>query len=239
MNLILLTDDDFTHSKQNRVQIADRRFDHIKTFYNVAADQELPVGVVGGKMGVGKIVSVSNSSLLMDITVTTPPPEPCPTTLICALPRPKTARKVVQCATALGIKGIYFINSWRVEKSYWQSPLLEKKAINNNCILGLEQACDTIMPTITLRKRFKPFVEDELPDIIRNRPSYVFHPYTGNTIRNIELLPDSTIIIGPEGGFNEYEIRLLTEAGCTAVSAGKRILRVEYAIPYILGNFRL
>ncbi len=37
------------------------------------------------------------------------------------------------------------------------------------------------------------------------------------------------LIIGPEGGFSESEVRKLTEAGAVSVSLGKTILRVETA----------
>ena len=37
------------------------------------------------------------------------------------------------------------------------------------------------------------------------------------------------LIIGPEGGFSEAEVRKLTEAGAVSVSLGKTILRVETA----------
>ena len=37
------------------------------------------------------------------------------------------------------------------------------------------------------------------------------------------------ILIGPEGGFEEEEIRRLTEQGCRTVSLGTRILRTETA----------
>jgi len=62
----------------------------------------------------------------------------------------------------MGVKKIIFIHSYRVEKSYWQTPLLEEKNIEEQLILGLEQAKDTVMPEVILAKRFKPFVEDEL-----------------------------------------------------------------------------
>ena len=37
------------------------------------------------------------------------------------------------------------------------------------------------------------------------------------------------IVIGPEGGFSEEEIAILTEKGAASVSLGTRILRTETA----------
>ena len=69
-------------------------------------------------------------------------------------------------------------NSSRVEKSFWQSPFLQPEALEQQMILGLEQARDTLMPEIHLRKRFKPFVEDELGEIIKGSQALVAHPLT-------------------------------------------------------------
>ena len=45
-----------------------------------------------------------------------------------------------------------------------------------------------------------------------------------------------TLAVGPEGGFIDYEIGKLCEAGFQPVTLGSRILRVETAIPVILGR---
>jgi 16S rRNA (uracil1498-N3)-methyltransferase len=44
------------------------------------------------------------------------------------------------------------------------------------------------------------------------------------------------VVIGPEGGFSQEEIRLAKKAGFTAVSLGKRILRAETAGIALLAN---
>lgn len=52
---------------------------------------------------------------------------------------------------------------------------------------------------------------------------------TGEIIRNIQPGQDIAIFIGPEGGFDEAEIRMALEDGMEAVTLGKRILRTETA----------
>ena len=101
--------------------------------------------------------------------------------------------------------------------------------------LGLEQAGDTAAPEIQLHKRFKPFVEDILPEIAAARPAYAAHPYAAEKMPSGIAHPCS-IVIGPEGGFIPYEIDLLIENGCRAVSLGSRIIRTETVIPYVLGR---
>lgn len=52
---------------------------------------------------------------------------------------------------------------------------------------------------------------------------------TGEIIRNIQPGQDIAVFIGPEGGFDEAEIRAAREAGMETVTLGKRILRTETA----------
>ncbi len=59
----------------------------------------------------------------------------------------------------------------------------------------------------------------------------LFHPHTD---RPTAPLPRQeprqiTLIIGPEGGFSEDELRLATERGCHTVCLGQRVLRTETA----------
>jgi len=133
------------------------------------------------------------------------------------------------------VKELHLINSYKVDKSYWGTPWLEEAAIREQLLLGLEQSVDTVMPRVYLHKRFKPFVEDQLGAIIAGSTALVAHPYT-ETPCPIGLKEPCSLVIGPEGGFIPYEIDKLLESGCTPVSLGSRILRVETAIPVLIAK---
>lgn len=53
-------------------------------------------------------------------------------------------------------------------------------------------------------------------------------------VKTIEDKKRAAIIIGPEGGFSEEEVKLAEEAGYSRVSLGRRILRAETASFYAL-----
>jgi len=137
---------------------------------------------------------------------------------------------VIAAVTSLGVKKIFLINAWRVEKSYWKSPKLNE--LRSSMIAGLEQARDTILPTISLHRLFVPFVE-ELK--IENTTALVAHPYATDECPRSVPGP-ITLAIGPEGGFIQKEIDSLTRIGFRAVTIGERILRVETVIPALLGR---
>ena len=136
----------------------------------------------------------------------------------------------------MGVAHLHLINSYRVEKSYWQTPVLAKDSIRGYLLQGLEQARDTVLPEIHIHTRFKPFAEDELPALSEDRQAFLAHPgdyppFTGS------LTDDSVLVIGPEGGFIPYEVEKLEHAGCAPISLGPRILRVENAVTSLLGKF--
>jgi len=234
MNLILLNHDDFI--TENQVRLKGRRLEHIRTVHRAKADTQLRVGLLNGKMGHGLITHIDTGFVELTVSLTQPPPEQLPVTLLLALPRPKMLKRVLQSITSLGVKQIYLINSHRVEKSFWSSPLLQREHLHEQLLLGLEQARDTILPEVHLRKLFKPFVEDELPEIIKGTRALVAHP-SSERIMLLEPNQPTTLAIGPEGGFIPYEVDKLVEGGFTPFSFGERILRVETAVPVLISKF--
>ena len=135
----------------------------------------------------------------------------------------------------MGVKRIILMNSWRVDRSFWESAKLSPDSLRGQSILGLEQGGDTLLPQIEFRRRFTPFVEDELPAIADETTALVAHPRAASECPRGVGGP-VTLAIGPEGGFIENEIAMLQRAGLTPVHLGPRILRVEAAVPAILGR---
>ncbi|HVG23837.1 MAG TPA: 16S rRNA (uracil(1498)-N(3))-methyltransferase [Thermoanaerobaculia bacterium] len=221
MNLILLFESDFIDAE--RVRLTGRRLAHVTSVHRAAAGDSLVVGVAGGRVGTGLVLSLD--PLELQVTLDRDPPPPLPLTLVLALPRPKVLNRVIAGATSLGIKRIHLINSWRVEKSYWKSPRLAEENLRLQSILGLEQARDTILPTITLHRLFRPFVESFQPPGL----ALVAHPSAARECPR-DVSEEVTLAIGPEGGFIAQEVESLARAGFAPVSLGARILRVETAV---------
>lgn len=233
MNLILLETSDFV--APDHAVITGRRHRHITDVHRAVVGDRLKVGVLNGKIGTARVMAADAERIELEVTLEQAPPPALPLTLILALPRPKMLKRTIQHATALGVKNLYLINAYRVEKSYWQSPWLEQDKLREQCLLGLEQAVDTAMPTIELRKRFKPFVEDELPAIAVDSRKLVAHPVT-DTPCPVNIRQQTTLAVGPEGGFIPYEVEKLQEQGFESVHLGPRILRVETALPVLLSR---
>ena len=232
MNLLTLNSDQISG---NKATVTGRQLEHLLKVNKASVEASVRVGELNGLMGTGIIKQIDDNSALLEIVLDTPPPPPLPLTLVMALPRPKMLRRTLQSITSMGVKTLYLINSARVEKSFWQTPFLSDEAIQNELILGLEQSRDTMLPTVNLRKLFKPFVEDELGELIADTCALVAHPI-GSAACPIAIEKPTTLIVGPEGGFVPYEIEKLKEVGVEAVTIGPRILRVETAVPALISR---
>lgn len=232
MNIVLL-DPRQTETELWSIR-SKRQLEHLWQHLDVQRGDTLKVGIREGKRYLTEIVEISETVVLLKPLQEEAIPAKLPVTLIVALPRPKVLRRLVMDAVTMGVEKIILLHSYRVDKSYWQSPFLQQ--LDHYIELGLEQAGDTVAPKIELYKRFKPFVEDVLPGLIDiERPALVAHPYADQPMP-FAIQHPCTVIIGPEGGFIPYEVDLLIKNGCQAVSLGNRILRTETAIPYVLGR---
>jgi len=234
LNLILLFQDDFKRD-QNHVHVEGRRFIHILEVHRASVGDELCVGVLGGSIGTGTVTDLSQSAIELEVRLDSMPPPKLPLTLILALPRPKFLRRILRSACAMGVRRIILLNTFRVEKSYWQSPFLSNDSVKEQLLLGLEQARDTIMPEMLLKPLFKPFVEDDLPGIAAGTLPLVAHPFATRACPR-DVKQAVTLAIGPEGGFIPYEIEKLKACGFQPVQTGDRILSVETAMPALISK---
>ncbi len=242
MNLILLEPEDFCDGARDAVaegaglvRLDGRRRQHLLEVHRAAVGDELCVGLLDDRIGTGVVTRLDRGSLHMEVRLLRDPPPALPVTLLLALPRPLVLKRVLLGVTAMGVKRIVVLNCRRVEKSFWSSAALQPESLREQLVLGLEQGRDTRLPELLLRPRFRPFVEDELPGMSAGTQALVAHPEAVHPCPR-QVAGPVTLAVGPEGGFIPYEIERLEAAGFSAVRLGERILRVESAIPALLGR---
>jgi 16S rRNA (uracil1498-N3)-methyltransferase len=215
--------------------LTGRRYTHLREILGKESGDSIKAGMLGGKKGGARIISLTQNEARLAPEFSENPPAKIPLTLVIAMQRPKTLRKILHCAAAMGVMRIYIIRTWRTEKSYFSNKIITPKGLTEELIQGLEQAGDTVLPSVEIRKRFRPFVEDELPGIAKDSLMLTAHPYTDKKIPHAINAP-VTLAMGPEGGFIPFEIELLERIGFTSVSMGERTLRTEQALPAIIGK---
>jgi len=246
MNCILLPKNAKSISSEQQVT-------HIKEVLKSKVGDSLTIGEMGGNIGKATISEINNSEVLLgDVILDKKPPAKLDLTVVLALPRPKVLRRLIMDMTSLGVNKLIIVNSYRSQKSYWQSPLLNR--IDEFVFEGLQQAIDTVPPVIEFKKRFKPFVEDDFPALLLDENGHkgqanavIAHPYAAQSWKayldvakckssHKDAMP-KVLCIGAEGGWIDYEVDLLCQHGCTSVSLGQRILRTETVVNVLLGHW--
>ena len=233
MNCVLLSGDEV--DGQGIATLKDRRFDHLCRVLKVVPEQIIRVGIIDGGRGSGTVKEISDQQITLKIDITDPPLPTHPVIPIIALPRPKMLRRIFRQCAEYGVEEIHLINSYRVEKSFWQTPLLRPEKIRSALFEGLERSGGTQLPLVHFHKRFKPFVEDRLSALSGSKDIWVAHPSEEG-----RLLSDTKeamlICIGPEGGFIPFEVELLVAHGARTAHLGPRILSVDTAVACVLGR---
>ncbi len=231
MNLLLLEGRELAEvdGPRFRASLADDRLNHLRSVLGAEVGQELRVGLLGGALGTAEIESLDQQQVTLAGVFDQPPPGALEVDLVLALPRPPMLRRILEASSAMGVKRIVLLHSARVEKSYWQSHVLAPEAIERHLRLGLEQAVDTVPPEVELARRFRPFVEDRLPELLAGREGLVADPSFDAPCPRVGEIGPAVMVVGPEGGFVPFELGLLETAGLRGVGLGQRILRVEHA----------
>jgi len=242
VNLILLFPDDF--ASDGAVRLTGRRARHVHEVHRARVGDSLTVGLVNGPVGKGTVLFVAPDEVRLSVLLSEDPPLPTGLDLLLAMPRPKVLRRVLQSAASLGARRIVLVNAQRVEKSYFDTPFLAPGEIERNLVLGLEQARDTALPEVVVRRLFRPFVEDELETFWPRATCarLLAHPAVAHGPMDCDLGKagaTAVLAIGPEGGWIPFELELLAAHGFSPFGLGPRILRVETAVPFAFGQIQL
>lgn len=231
VNLILL------EQRENRVlwTRSDRRAEHLRKVLRPSPGDRIDVGCINGPRGVATIRDCSQAGdWTLDIEWGTLPELPPAVDLLFGLPRPQTARKLLNTATTLGARRLIFFTSEKGEASYRESKLWSTPEWRRHLIEGAEQAFSTWIPEVL---HFRGLAE-----ALENRAD---HPGLRLALDNYEaeaLIDEAPRVPGPlllaigaERGWSRDERSLLREGKFNLLSLGTRVLRTETALAYALG----
>jgi RsmE family RNA methyltransferase len=229
MNLILL---EAAELRDGEAVLNDQRAHHLIRVLKVAPGDTVRVGVLDGPVGVGTVGSLSDGVVALRCAFDPVVPNRPPVDLLLALPRPKVLRRLWPQLAALGVGRIAITNAERVERNYFDTHVLTPACHRPLLIEGLQQARDTRLPIVSVHRQFRPLVEDELDAIFPDGLRLVAHPgqqaaltstVRGHADRQVVLA------VGPEGGWNGFELALLEAHRFVPVDIGPRTLRTDTA----------
>ena len=238
MNLLLFEANELIDGE---LKLQGRRAEHLVNVLKVVPGDTVRVGLIGGKLGTGRVVAVKGESVHLAVELTRAPTCDLHVELILALPRPIMLQRILKQATVLGVRRFHLIRSRRVEKSFFHSPVLQPDKIRALLLEGMEQAMDTWLPEVHIHHQFKPFVEDVLPTL--EGQGLIAHPEGEGTLTAIPISGQAgqrlLLAVGPEGGWSEFEMNQFLEQGFYGFTMGSRILHVDTAVVSLLAQLQL
>ncbi len=234
MNCLLIEPDEVAE-KADRIRIEGRRRRHAEEILRATPGDTLRVGIIGGRLGTARIVGLDERALDLEVELDRDPPPKRALQLVLALPRPPVFRRLVSTIASLGVERLLVVGTARTEKSFWQSHVVEPGAIRERLLLGLEQASDTILPSVEFHQHFESLLTDVLPPRLVGQRGLLAHPGAVRPCPHAVGEP-VTVFVGPEGGLVDDEVEQLGAIGFEAVNLGPRVLRVEPVIPMLIGR---
>ena len=235
MNLILLEEGD--RQGTGLVTLSDVRAAHLLNVLKVKPGQAVRVGLLDGPPGIGTIESTAGGRVRMECVFEAGTPPRPRVDLLLALPRPKVMRRLWAQLAALGVGQIILTNAERVERQYFDTHVVQEDCYRPLLIEGLQQARDTRLPRVSIHRQFKVLVEDHLDGLFGDGIRLAAEPGASRSVDStLGARPDERVLlaIGPEGGWNGFELALLHTHGFQPVGLGPRTLRVDTACTALL-----
>jgi 16S rRNA (uracil1498-N3)-methyltransferase len=240
MNLILLEPEEV--GPDGAVALSGARGMHLRTVLKVVPGDVVRVGMIDGPAGLGTVVAVAAEHVEARCAFDAAVPERPRVDLLLAVPRPKVMRRLWAPLAALGVGQVILTSAERVERDYFGAHVLDEKTYRPLLLEGLQQAKDTRLPAVSVHRRFKPLVEDDLDRLCPDALRIVAHPAAqdhadrsvAGALSGIGDRRRVLVAAGPEGGWNGFELALLETHGFTTVSMGPRPLATATACVALL-----
>jgi 16S rRNA (uracil1498-N3)-methyltransferase len=223
--------------------LSGARARHLRDVLRVQPGHTIRIGLIDGALGTGTVLSLGDGTVQLHCTFEAAIPPRPGVDLLLALPRPKVMKRLWAQVAALGVGQIILTNAERVERNYFDTHVLEPELYRPLLVEGLQQARDTRIPIVSIHHRLKVLVEDDLDDLFPRGARLVADPRSDVTLAAAlgeTAAPESgerartLLAVGPEGGWNDFELQLLNGHRFRAVGMGARTLRSDTACVALL-----
>ncbi len=219
-------------------------------------------GVVNGPRGKAVVRHIAAGHLELIFNWGKEPSPLPPLTLIMGLPRPQTARKILNEAATFGVTGLHFVATERSDPNYAASTLWSSGEWRRHLLAGAAQAFDTRIPEVTwtwslpeaicesgrggltgfhdssLRAHNSPDGNSVLSPNDASPLLIALDNYEASVrLGAVELEPSRGVCLalGPERGWGGNDRSVLRKNGFLLAHLGERVLRAETAVIAALG----
>ena len=232
----------FVDKIEQITELCGEEFEHAKNVLRIGVGAEVILLDNSGKEYTAVVSAVEKKRMLLNLVREEVGEREAETDVCLLFGYLKNADKnefIVQKAVELGVKKIGVFSS-EFSSAYMNANKLER--LNKVAKEAAKQCLRSVAPTVeyldTLDKAF---------DFAKGYPNKLFacEFVEKSEVSVGEIVGDTAIVIGSEGGFSREEAQKAQEAGFALVSLGKRILRAETAavsltavVMYALGELQ-
>lgn len=216
---------------------------HIVNVLRMKIGEELLISVKGDWDYLCKIEEIENDRVNLKLLECMEQRElPIKLTLLQGIPKSDKIEMIIQKATELGVSEIIPVKTNRVvvkiDEKKTQAKVNRWNAIAQS---AAKQSKRSIIPKV-----LKPQTIDNALEIVKDYGVKLL-PYenadgikkTKDILNSLDSKNNIAVFIGPEGGFEEAEVKKSTDSGFEVITLGKRILRTETAGLALLSNIMI
>ena len=216
---------------------------HIVNVLRMKIGEELLISVKGDWDYLCKIEEIENDRVNLKLLESMEQRElPIKLTLLQGIPKSDKLEMIIQKAIELGVSEIIPVKTNRVvvriDEKKTQAKVNRWNAIAQS---AAKQSKRSIIPKV-----LKPQTIDNALEIVKDYGVKLL-PYenadgikkTKDILNSLDSKNNIAVFIGPEGGFEEAEVKKATDFGFEVITLGKRILRTETAGLALLGNIMI
>jgi len=213
----------------------DPRTTHVREILRLKVGDAFDVAVANGPRGKATLLENCSEGMSLGFTWEQSVRDDLfPIRLLVGLPRPQTARKILEQAAALGAGAMDFFGTDKGEPSYADSKLWTTDEWKRHLTRGVEQAFCSFIPKV----RHWRNLEAVLDDLSQSDGRLALDLYEADAPLSTDAIAGKesvTLAVGPESGWSPRERDLLREAEFTLLHLGERVLRQETACLTALG----
>jgi 16S rRNA (uracil1498-N3)-methyltransferase len=139
----------------------------------------------------------------------------------------------IQKAVELGVKNIIPVisefSNVKIQDSRKQNKIMHWQ----NIIISATEQCGRCR----LTQLQSPIEFSDCLELEISGPRLILHPISQQSMSKTNVTGNEiTLLVGPEGGFSDQEVKQAEEKGCMTISLGPRVLRTETAVVTAVSN---
>lgn len=227
---------------KEEIKITGRDVNHIKNVLRMKVEEELLISNGEGEDYCCKISKITDTEILLDILAQEYEGTELKVELYLfqGIPKSDKMEMIIQKAVELGVYQIIPVFTQRcvirLDEKRAESKRKRWQAIAES---AAKQSRRGIIPEVKTPMNLKEAIDyaATLEETLIPYENYKDLEQTGKVIQSAGKKKTIGIFIGPEGGFEEYEVEYAIQHGMKPISLGRRILRTETAGIMLLSIF--